>query len=88
MYTYKFYFLTSLPKTGSEIGSVGQSVNAVGEEGERTINMPISTEGSGMPTTKPKTTLQSRVLGQVNEVQFHTVYTVDIQTKDVYLFSI
>ena len=23
--------------------------------GERTINMPISTEGSGMPTTRPKT---------------------------------
>ena len=50
--------------------------------------MPISTEGSGMPTTRPKTALQSRVLGQVNEVQFHTVYTVDIQMKDVYLFSI
>ena len=34
-----------------------------GEE-EKAIYMPISTEGSGMPTTRPKTGSQFRVSGQ------------------------
>ena len=36
-------------------------------ERERTINMPISTEGSGMPTTRPKTEYGLGVGGRRDE---------------------
>ena len=48
-----------------------------GGVGEKTINMPISTEGSGMPTTRPKDRLSGlRYRGRRNRKSYRPLFNI------------